>query len=140
LTNLSLTVTEISDLKALSTLSNLKKLSVDSEKLSDLNGLQSLTELTELRLRGNVSDISPLSSLNKLVYLDVCCNNITDVSPLFGLEGFRTGRREDPDNPYDIYPYIDLLGNPLSDEQLIELYESLDKNTAIYWSDLAIFG
>lgn len=146
LTTLHISCKSLSDISGLSSsgkdsLKRLTKLSISSDSLLNLNGLQLLTELTQLSVpQCNISDISALSSLNKLVYLDMSSNNITDVSPLFGLEGFRTGSRVVLDNPDDNRPYIDLLGNPLTDEQLIELYEALDGNTTIYSEDISIYG
>ena len=132
---------EVSDISALSSMQELEELNLAGNQITDISPLSSLNSLISLNLSSNnISDITPLSSLDGLVYLNLSANNVSDVSPLFGLEGFRTGRRVVPDNPEDTHPYIDLLGNPLTDEQLIELYEILDRNTTIYSEDISIYG
>jgi hypothetical protein len=60
----------------------------ESRGITDLTGLEYATNLQELRIRGNrVSDLSPLSGLTNLRYLDAHANQlISDISPLAGLK------------------------------------------------------
>lgn len=66
----------------------------------DLSGIELLTNLTKLTLGGNlnanpsrfhgdITDISPLSALKKLVTLDVSLNRISDVKPLSNLTNLK---------------------------------------------------
>ncbi|OQA28744.1 MAG: Internalin-A precursor [Verrucomicrobia bacterium ADurb.Bin345] len=55
----------------------------EEEKIHSLNDLKYFPNLEKLDIGGNaVSDLSPLSALNKLFYLEAPKNNIADLSPL----------------------------------------------------------
>jgi len=71
-------------------------LEAQDRDISDLTGLEFCTNLQELQLsQNNISDLSPVASLTKLVVLDLGSyqyessmllgNNISDISPLAGL-------------------------------------------------------
>lgn len=56
-----------------------------NEKLNDLSGLEYCTNLTDLRLPYNnleSDDLIKINSLDKLEYLDLCGNNISDIESL----------------------------------------------------------
>ncbi len=71
----------------LKNLTGLVALSVRGSGVSDISPLVELINLEQLNLEGNrnISDISALASLKKLVYLNLHTNKIEDVSPLAGL-------------------------------------------------------
>ncbi len=59
---------------------------VQSNSISDISPLSGLTNLTWLDLYGNsISDISPLSGLTNLTWLELSSNSISDLTPLSGL-------------------------------------------------------
>ena len=106
----------------------LKVLDAQNKGIRDLEGLQSATNLTSLSLGraksenmygispgvfaqveylpaaevNEISDVSVLSSLTKLTYLDLHRNNISDVAPLSANTGLGSGDQ------------IDITGNPLN--------------------------
>ena len=71
----------------LKSLTGLVALSVFGSGVSDISPLAELINIEQLSLEGNrnISDISALASLKKLVYLNLHTNQIEDVSPLAGL-------------------------------------------------------
>ena len=72
------------DIAALAGLTNLTRLSVSGNRdLSNISPLSGLTNLKWLDLRDcNISDISPLSGLTNLKWVNLARNNISDFSPL----------------------------------------------------------
>ena len=61
------------------------------ERVRSLEGLQHAVSLHTLTLRhGDVSDLSPLSGLERLGWLDLSFNLIADVSPLVGMPSLRS--------------------------------------------------
>ena len=61
----------------------LEKLNLGYNNISDISGLSGLTQLTYLNLEKNkIGDISPLAGLKALEYLDLWSNPITDISIL----------------------------------------------------------
>ncbi|MYF69738.1 MAG: hypothetical protein F4181_07070, partial [Proteobacteria bacterium] len=61
------------------------------ERVRSLEGLQHAGSLHTLTLRhGDVSDLSPLSGLERLGWLDLSFNLISDVSPLVGMPSLRS--------------------------------------------------
>ena len=90
----------ISYIKALASLKNLEHLTLNGARLSELSALAKLRKLTSLDVRvgagdilnfpsdgntGPLSDISHLSKLTRLEFLDVSFHNIHDLTPLSGL-------------------------------------------------------
>lgn len=71
------------------------KLEMEGDKpiprVKDLSGIAQFPNLTFLNLNwalnndGKPFDLSPLAGLTKLEYLYICCDNISDISPLKGL-------------------------------------------------------
>ena len=109
-------------------MSNLIRLEASNAKISDLTGLEYATRLTELYLNINsISDITPLSKLNKLnnlTRLDLSDNSISDItslSKLTGLKGLRLYNNKISDlSPLVANPGlvngdgVDVGNNPLS--------------------------
>ena len=99
LTELRLTGTLISDLTALESLKNLTTLEIGGSRLRlrcpvphyltqvrDLSPLSSLTQLTYLNLSQNkIQNLAPLSSLTQLTHLDLSHNKVQDLAPLKSL-------------------------------------------------------
>ncbi|MBD2354653.1 hypothetical protein H6G41_08415 [Tolypothrix sp. FACHB-123] len=70
-------------------LASVIRLGLNYQEISDLSLLSTLTNLTYLELGNNqISDISLLSSLRKLRYLEISDNSIADFCPLSGLTNF----------------------------------------------------
>ena len=116
ITELNLINNKISDLSPLAGLTNLTWLTLSDNEISDLSPLKDLKNLTFLDLSSNrvdiwrdpfwlettdrLTDITPLAGLDKLEYLGLNDNNISDLEPLTGLK-----------NLQELY----LDGNPISD-------------------------
>ncbi|WP_367295980.1 MucBP domain-containing protein [Levilactobacillus yonginensis] len=94
---LKLTKLEVSHMNLATTTSN------DGIHPYSLQGLEFATNLTYLDLswntydmmmlgydRGDITDISPLSALTKLTYLDLSSNHVNDVTPLANLTQLKT--------------------------------------------------
>ena len=64
-------------------LPNLQELFLYDNQITDISPLSSLTNLTYLNISYNkIIDISPLSHLTNLTHLDITHNNISDISSL----------------------------------------------------------
>ncbi len=91
LEHLDLESCEILDLKPFEKLASLEhfrvlKLDGNDPKLTDITPLSSLTQLTYLDLGKNyISDITPLANLTQLQHLDLGKNYISDITPLANL-------------------------------------------------------
>ena len=119
----------VSDLTPLAGLTDLTTLELSDNSIADLVPLADLTTLTELRLENNsISDLTPLAGLINLVTLWLGDNAITDVTPLAGLTNLIELRLEN-NHISDLAPlventglgfanWIDVRGNPLSDESI----------------------
>ena len=92
-----------------------------SNKIVDISPLSGLTNLTWLDLMGNqIVDISPLSGLTNLTWLDLSYNRIVDISPLSGLTNL-TELDLSYNRIVDISPlsgltnltWLDLMGNQI---------------------------
>ena len=81
---------------------------INSNSIKDLSPLTKLTDLTWLNLsQNNISDISPLAELTNLIWLDIGGNNLSNISPvteLINLTALRLWRN----NIEDISPVADL--------------------------------
>jgi len=88
LTDLSLSVNQVTDVSALGAVRNLTELAWNGDPVSKLHGLNSLTQLKTLTLIGlNVSDLNALLALPWLTQLTVVlCDNLTDVSGMAELK------------------------------------------------------
>ena len=76
----------VSDLSFLTNFPELKRLiCIDSKKrVTDISALSELYELEYIELfMQDITDISPLANHTKLLDLNLCHNNITDLSPLY---------------------------------------------------------
>lgn len=97
-TSLSLSGTPVSDLSGIECMTALSWLSISEAGLTDLAPLAALPRLNTLRLGCNsFTDLSPLASLINLVELDIgkgsACEvpgQVTDISPLSSLPGLAT--------------------------------------------------
>ncbi len=85
---LSFSDNHISDLQSISSFVNLKTLFLDFNPIIDLEPLKSLIQLKTLQINNcdTISDISPLSSLENLVTLNLASNQISDSTPLVQLK------------------------------------------------------
>ncbi len=129
LTWLFLSDNRVSDLTPLAGLTDLTTLELSDNSIADLMPLDGLTDLTELRLQNNsISDLTPLAGLINLATLWLGDNAITDVTPLAGLTNLIELRLEN-NHISDLAPlvenaglgfanWIDVRGNPLSDESI----------------------
>ena len=89
-------------------LAQLESLSVRDKNVHDLTGLEYCVNLTHLDLCGNqISDISHLSSLTKLYTLAIVGNPLSDISPLSKLNNLTMLDLAD-DEISDISPLISL--------------------------------
>ncbi len=89
---------------------NLWRVDLGENEISDLSPLASLERLAELRLPQNeISDLSPLSGLGGLRVLELCHNQVDGLGPLSGLANlmFLT---LDGNEISDIAPLSELLG------------------------------
>ncbi len=77
--------TEITDLSPLSGLTALEELTLWFSPGIDLSPLSGLSELTTLSLGGQISDLSFLNGLTKLIKLELSRNLISDLNPLRNL-------------------------------------------------------
>ena len=69
-------------------LQSIGRLDVPDKGIVDLTGLEHATHCHAFILEENeISDISPLSGLTKLAFLDLSHNQISDIQPLAGLTG-----------------------------------------------------
>ncbi|MHC6181195.1 leucine-rich repeat domain-containing protein [Clostridium sp. JNZ X4-2] len=93
------------NLDGLKSLTNLKELDLSDNPIGDINGLKDLTNLEKLNLEDTcstnttISDISVLSGLKNLQYLNLSRNNVEDVSSLGDLTNLQ---------------YLDLDSNPVN--------------------------
>ena len=70
---------------------DLKSLQAKEAEISDLSGLEHATNLTTLNLYGNqLTDLSPLSGLESLISLDLGKNTITNIEALKALTALTT--------------------------------------------------
>ena len=76
--------TDIQDLTGLEFAINLKELHLAHNQISDITPLGALTKLIVLDLHNNfeISDVFPLSALKNLTHLSLWGNKVSDVSPL----------------------------------------------------------
>ncbi len=82
-------------------------INVSDNELIDISELWELSKLRELYLaNNNIGYIDALSNLIEHRTLDISNNNVADISPHFNLENLE---------------YVNLIGNPVSKEQIIQL-------------------
>ena len=120
-TELELVAAGISDVSALGQLPCLETLRLSKNSINDIYIFQytdSRFTLKTLDLSGNyIADITPVSFVVGLEYLDISNNSINSVLPLMTMTSLK-----------ELY----LSGNPLSDEQVEQLRNTLI-NCKIYW-------
>ncbi|MCL1986721.1 MAG: leucine-rich repeat domain-containing protein [Firmicutes bacterium] len=108
LTELHLSINNITDITPLAGLTNLTYLNLFFNNISDITPLTGLTNLTTLNLnRNNISDITPLAGLTNLTYLDLYGNDISNITPLTGLTNLIELRLYN-NNITDITPLVGL--------------------------------
>jgi len=133
---------KLSDISPLSSIKNLIYLELEGCAVEDISVLSNLKNLQYLNLNGcAVSDITALASMEELTDVHLAGNNISDVSCLFGHKGLSDGYYYDDYSETIAGPggRLVIYENPLTDEQLVELFESLKKQCRIEWNDLSLF-
>ncbi|CBW26568.1 putative internalin A-like exported protein [Halobacteriovorax marinus SJ] len=81
--SLSVTESNLSDLRLIATLKNLTELDLGDNEIEDISPLSSLVNLTKLNLRENrIYNLQALTSLLNLTSLELSDNEIEDASPL----------------------------------------------------------
>lgn len=126
ITHLIMLGESISDLTVLIGLDNLRSLIAsnvlqreDFRVIEDISPLSKLLYLDYLNLSHQlIKDISPLRGLTNLVELDLSGNQINDITPLYGLSNLRT---------------LSVADNPLTQEQLSDLQAALP-STMIFFT------
>lgn len=93
---------DIYSLSGIEQCSNIEFLSMSHENISDISPLSTLYKLKMLLFvqTWDINDISALTKLTNLEYLDIKCNNVRDISPLVGLTNLK---------------YLNILQNPVED-------------------------
>lgn len=127
LTEIDISGNKIKDISALKNCTSLQTILMDNNEISDLSPLEKLSNINTIHAAGNhikdisaladktinnlylnnnsIADISPLSTITFLQYLNLGSNNITDITPLSSLN--------------EIYQLI-LDENPISDLSPLE--------------------
>jgi hypothetical protein len=123
----------ISDISFVSNLTNLIYLDLSYNNITDVSPLRNLTNLIFLNLECNeITDVSPLRNLTNLLTLNLINNQISDVTPLYGLISSALyscvcglcGN-------HNLCRFgISLHYNPVTDEQIEELYTYFRENSA----------
>lgn len=108
-------------------------LDASNRKIRSIEGIQKLKNLEWLNLDNNeISDISPLSSLTKLIHLDLGMNRISDIQALKGMKNLKS-LLLDNNNISDISPlkeltqirFLNLSNNKITDITPLEGYKNL---------------
>lgn len=91
---------------------NLYYLNLSLQSVSDIEPIHNLTKLEVLYLDQNrrINDISPLSNLINLRYLDISVNPITNISPLANLRNLEV---------------LDIIGNDVDDISVVRNFPKL---------------
>jgi Leucine-rich repeat (LRR) protein len=130
---------QIIDISPLSELTNLKQLDLAANQITDITPLESLTNLQSLILCYNkITDITPLAGLTNLGgkynCLDISYNQITDISVLSNLKNLEWLSIDNnqitdlsPLYPLKKLNFIKHNGNPVTQEQIDELYKELSR-------------
>ena len=118
-TEISLFGRGITDITPLNRFKNLEKLDLGSNEIDNDYMFQYMTaKLKELKLGNNrISDATPLAYLGSLERLDLSGNNISNLQPIKKLTELK---------------WLNLRGNPLTDEQVAELQEELPNCEIIF--------
>jgi len=107
----------IKDLLGLEHAADLTELVIIEGQISDLSPLSSLPRLTIFgvithlglpKFRGQISDLGPLSFLTNLTALSLPCNRISDISPLASLTNLKQGLILSDNQISDISPLASL--------------------------------
>jgi uncharacterized protein YuzE len=128
LTSLSLYESAVSDISPLSKLTNLISLSLFNNQIEDITPLKGLINLRTLDLengmpeffephQNHISDLSALSGLTNLWYLNVASNDVSNVEPLKNLSNLTI---------------LTLSGNPISDADIVSLKQVLVNCSVIF--------
>lgn len=108
-------ISDLSCIKGLKKLSSLKL--YEEDFVRDLSPLSGLKELRTLVITGasynrtDISDISPLCTLNKLEKLNISHTNVTDLSPLYGLDSLKEINIEGLEDRLDIDTSVKVLSS-----------------------------
>ena len=94
LEELTLSVDSLVSVNFAATMPNLKYLTISNGRITDISGLAGATALEELNIWGHfnvesVLDLSPLSGLTNLRYINLEHMGIADLSPLSGMRSLR---------------------------------------------------
>ena len=107
LTNIDLSINQISEITPLSNLTKLARLVLGYNQISDITPLQNLTNINNLNLYSNqISDLSPLINMN-LISLSISYNQISDITLLQNFTNL-TYLRLSNNQISDIYPLANL--------------------------------
>ena len=91
LETLSLSGSQINNIKSLSGLINLKKLFLSNTGLSNLEPIRGLTSLQELNLDNtDISNLEPIKELVNLKHLNFYCTEVSELEPIKGLTKLET--------------------------------------------------
>ena len=120
LTYLNLSICELSDISFVSGLTSLESLYLAFNGIYDATPLKDLASLKVLALGSNkLQDISVVADMPELVQLTVQDNYIEDFAPVLGLSKLN---------------YLDASRNFLSDEQMMQIMETLADAETVYVS------
>lgn len=125
LTSLSLKIRDYTDISSITSLENLSSFeftNTGSLNKQNTEAIGSLINLQSLKLNGNLTDISPLLNLTKLISLDLSHNTIKDLTPISYFRNLVELNLED-NNIIDITPLsslnkltsLNLQGNKIND-------------------------
>ncbi len=113
----------------------IKKLNAEDREISNIEGLQYFENLEELNIvKNNIVDLSPLSGLENLYYLDMSDNaGITDISVISDLSSLTDIRLANNANIEDLSPlashvglkYLNLCGMGISDISMLSDFQYL---------------
>jgi small GTP-binding protein len=140
LTELDLSSNQITDYSFLKNLTSLTYLDLSSNKITDISFLKNLTTLTALGLSSNqITDYSFLKDLTSLTYLDLSSNKITDISflkDLTNLTKLDLSRNQITDYSFlkDLtsLTYLDLSSNKITDISFLKDLTNLTELDLIF--------
>jgi len=143
----------VTNISGVANLGNLRFLNLDEcTQLSDITPLAGHPSLEMLAMKNcNVSDVTPLATADKLIFADFEGNNISDISALYGHKGLGSGEEFNPVGTFygrmtaesvitgiTSPAIIFYLNYEIPDEQIIELYNSLEHHCDVIAATLDI--
>lgn len=131
---LNLNDNQVSDISVLTGAANLAVILADNNNLTNLSGLENKEKLYGVSAYNNqISDISDLSVSN-IAYLDLGCNQVTDISLLANLQSSVVYLLLEKNQITDIsclpvtvkYSALALYGNPITDFSRVASFENIN--------------